>query len=498
MVLAPKTEHGMKARFKCKDGFKLITPEGKDVIDENEHVLTCAFGNWTGITPACQEMFCAFPGYVDHGKILLIGNMGLYDYRPYVKKVKFNYYKIEQIYSNSKLNGQNVEFLSQIMNNKQIMYDCDKGYILNERGPVGATCVAGLWRPTELPECLPGLHPRLRWSRRRRDVQNPHTHKLLRNFGRFKREMREMLRKNPIEDPFPLQRLRTKRRNFLNVINDSNQSPRKNHKQKLHTEHSNHKWHLAAPAILRFRRNSREKRYPDYDYQFARSIRANFDDEQQQEQYDDAQQRAYNKYYQKIKQKHRNYINNLLRASHRQSVNDDEPLVFDNLHNTYRSNDFYKTPAQDPFDEINAYSLMQIPLPNINQNRNVYVKKELHDGIVNNTFVGRNSDTFRRENPNQMSHEFSNEFIDSSPKHHERNVSNVLELLRSQMIRKRRRILNGLHQNHETEQFHRIKRSPRSPNPKKGEDSAAQQDEDGRDSDTENSKKSRPKEPCEV
>lgn len=39
------------------------------------------------------------------------------------------------------------------MNNKQIMYDCDKGYILSERGPVGATCVAGLWRPTELPKC---------------------------------------------------------------------------------------------------------------------------------------------------------------------------------------------------------------------------------------------------------------------------------------------------------------------------------------------------------
>lgn len=87
MVLAPKTEHGMKARFKCKDGFNLTGPGGKEVIDENEYVLTCAFGNWTGITPGCQELFCAFPGYVDHGKILLIGNMGLYDYRPYVKKV---------------------------------------------------------------------------------------------------------------------------------------------------------------------------------------------------------------------------------------------------------------------------------------------------------------------------------------------------------------------------------------------------------------------------
>lgn len=87
MVLAPKTEHGMKARFKCKDGFELIGNDGKVVIDENEYVLTCAFGNWTGETPGCQEQFCSFPGYIDHGKILLIGNMGLYDYRPYVKKV---------------------------------------------------------------------------------------------------------------------------------------------------------------------------------------------------------------------------------------------------------------------------------------------------------------------------------------------------------------------------------------------------------------------------
>lgn len=88
MVLAPKTEHGMKARFKCKDGFLLTSPDGKEVTDENEFVLTCAFGNWTGETPLCQELYCSFPGYIEHGKILLVGNMGLYDYRPYVKKVR--------------------------------------------------------------------------------------------------------------------------------------------------------------------------------------------------------------------------------------------------------------------------------------------------------------------------------------------------------------------------------------------------------------------------
>lgn len=69
-------------------------------------------------------VYCQFPGYIPHGKVLLVGNMGLYDYRPYVRKV---------------------------INNKQIMYDCDKGYVL-EIGPSGATCVGGKWSPSELPQ----------------------------------------------------------------------------------------------------------------------------------------------------------------------------------------------------------------------------------------------------------------------------------------------------------------------------------------------------------
>lgn len=54
---------------------------------------------------------------------MLVGNMGLYDYRPYVRKVT---------------------------NNKQIMYDCDRGYVLAE-GPPGATCIGGDWSPKQLP-----------------------------------------------------------------------------------------------------------------------------------------------------------------------------------------------------------------------------------------------------------------------------------------------------------------------------------------------------------
>lgn len=57
------------------------------------------------------SVYCQFPGYIANGKVLLVGNMGLYDYRPYVKKV---------------------------INNKQIMYDCDKGYVL-ENGPVSVS-----------------------------------------------------------------------------------------------------------------------------------------------------------------------------------------------------------------------------------------------------------------------------------------------------------------------------------------------------------------------
>ena len=55
--------------------------------------------------------------------MLLVGNMGLYDYRPYVRKVT---------------------------NNRQIMYECDRGFMLDD-GPPGATCVAGKWSPKQMP-----------------------------------------------------------------------------------------------------------------------------------------------------------------------------------------------------------------------------------------------------------------------------------------------------------------------------------------------------------
>ncbi|XP_041978220.1 uncharacterized protein LOC121732407 isoform X2 [Aricia agestis] len=155
MVIAPKTEHGMKARFRCKDGFEL----------KGNPIVVCSFGVWTGETPRCEEVFCPFPGYVENGKVLLVGNMGLYDYRPYVKKV---------------------------VNNKQIMYECEKGYVLSE-GPPGATCIGGHWSPRELPKCTLYQHPRIRWSRRRRsadetEVRHKRSAYLRKYYNKLKRQ----------------------------------------------------------------------------------------------------------------------------------------------------------------------------------------------------------------------------------------------------------------------------------------------------------------------
>lgn len=68
-------------------------------------------------------VYCPFPGTIENGKVLLVGSMGVYDYRPYVKRVT---------------------------NDRQIVYECNKGYVL-EGGPVGATCVDGRWSPKRLP-----------------------------------------------------------------------------------------------------------------------------------------------------------------------------------------------------------------------------------------------------------------------------------------------------------------------------------------------------------
>lgn len=77
-------------------------------------------------------VYCPFPGFLESGRVLLVGHMGMYDYRPYVRKVT---------------------------NNKQIVYECDRGYYVF--GAPAATCVDGQWSPRELPKCLRGSHPNI-------------------------------------------------------------------------------------------------------------------------------------------------------------------------------------------------------------------------------------------------------------------------------------------------------------------------------------------------
>ena len=95
MIVVPDTSHGSMGLYQCKDGFML----------SGVNTTVCQYGEWSGKTPTCEETHCPFPGYLNHGKVLLVGNMGLYDYRPYVKR---------------------------ITNDRQIMFHCDKGYKIKQ------------------------------------------------------------------------------------------------------------------------------------------------------------------------------------------------------------------------------------------------------------------------------------------------------------------------------------------------------------------------------
>ena len=172
MIVVPQTSHGSMGLYQCKDGYNL----------KGDNRTTCIYGNWTGTTPSCEETYCPFPGYLQFGKILLVGNMGLYDYRPYVKKIS---------------------------NDRQIMFDCDKGYKLELGSPQGATCVDGQWSPQEIPACLPEYHPSIRWLEKRsvkmKDVENFLTPIIGRTTGRMKRSLGDGNEKCPELDKHLLQ-----------------------------------------------------------------------------------------------------------------------------------------------------------------------------------------------------------------------------------------------------------------------------------------------------
>ena len=61
MVVAPSLNHRATGIYHCKDGYQLNGTARTD----------CNYGNWTGVTPRCQEMYCPFPGFLENGKVVI-------------------------------------------------------------------------------------------------------------------------------------------------------------------------------------------------------------------------------------------------------------------------------------------------------------------------------------------------------------------------------------------------------------------------------------------
>lgn len=110
-------EHGAKGYIHCLDGYRL----------KGNNITHCIKGNWTSIDANCNEIYCGFPGIIEHGRVLLVGLTGMYDYKPYIRRISIN---------------------------RQIAYECEVGYRMNDGSPGGATCQDGQWKPEGLPQCI--------------------------------------------------------------------------------------------------------------------------------------------------------------------------------------------------------------------------------------------------------------------------------------------------------------------------------------------------------
>lgn len=182
-------------------------------------------------------------------------------------------------------------------------------------------------------------------------------------------------------------------------------SPRHHHRQiyKKASSTNRHRWGAIAPALLRLKRSS----HTDIDQQFTRTV-GNVMHRNQRNGHIDPHEAAYMKYYEKIRQKHRNYISNLLRAHHANASSShsiDRPPTMHGgssmsrlLHNTANENELHRndgllhhqgetSAAETVFHELNALASLPIPLPNINENLRIVMHHS--QPFVNNTYVGR-------------------------------------------------------------------------------------------------------------
>uniref|UniRef100_A0A6B0VGR4 Putative complement factor bb n=1 Tax=Ixodes ricinus TaxID=34613 RepID=A0A6B0VGR4_IXORI len=113
IVIAPKTEHGMRALFHCVDGYELVGP----------NVTVCQFGNWTHKTvPVCREITCSLPP-VEHGSF-----RELTTERPLEPDESVGHGTLVELF-------------------------CNPGYQV--QGQPELRCWQGGWGPAAFPECLP-------------------------------------------------------------------------------------------------------------------------------------------------------------------------------------------------------------------------------------------------------------------------------------------------------------------------------------------------------
>ncbi|XP_067940829.1 protein lev-9-like isoform X2 [Watersipora subatra] len=122
LALYRGTKYGDRVKYRCNAGHKLF----------GDQYLTCSGGEWTGTIPECRAVFCDHPGDLENGKILLVGDIGKFAYRPYVRHAG---------------HGEKIE------------YYCSTGYRLE--GPSAATCIGGTWSPDSRPRCINNQHPML-------------------------------------------------------------------------------------------------------------------------------------------------------------------------------------------------------------------------------------------------------------------------------------------------------------------------------------------------
>lgn len=119
-MITVSMDHGSKAYLRCLDGHKLVGP----------NITFCVNGKWSVTNSSCVEVYCGYPGSIEHGRVMLVGLTGMYDYKPYIKKIP---------------------------NNRQIAYECDTGFRLSDGAANGATCMNGQWKPDGLPNCIKEL-----------------------------------------------------------------------------------------------------------------------------------------------------------------------------------------------------------------------------------------------------------------------------------------------------------------------------------------------------